>query len=94
MLHQMCIRDRAKIDQQTSQLQTAETELNKKLEQAKASGQDKNPLVQGQLTQAQDEIAEKKEQIKEAQEKIDSITEPSYDVYTRRDIIQIFAGSL
>ena len=54
----------AKIDQQTSQLQTAETELNKKLEQAKASGQDKNPLVQGQLTQAQDEIAEKKEQIR------------------------------
>ena len=32
----------AKIDQQTSQLQTAETELNKKLEQAKASGQDKD----------------------------------------------------
>ena len=59
----------AEIDQQTSQLQTAETELNKKLEQAKTSGQDKNPLVQGQLTQAQDEIAEKKEQIKEAQEK-------------------------
>lgn len=75
----------AEIDQQTSQLQTAETELNKKLEQAKTSGQDKNPLVQGQLTQAQDEIAEKKEQIKEAQEKIDSIAEPSYDVYTRRE---------
>ena len=75
----------AEIDQQTSQLQTAETELNKKLEQAKASGQDKNPLVQGQLTQAQDEIAEKKEQIKEAQEKLDSIAEPSYDVYTRRE---------
>ncbi|MFR2166267.1 MAG: hypothetical protein ACLS5K_10425 [Streptococcus salivarius] len=50
----------AEIDQQTSQLQTAETELNKKLEQAKASGQDKNPLVQGQLTQAQDEIDKKK----------------------------------
>lgn len=75
----------AKIDQQTSQLQTAETELNKKLEQAKASGQDKNPLVQGQLTQAQDEITEKKEQIKEVQEKIDSIAEPIYDVYTRRE---------
>ena len=54
----------ARCDQQTSQLQTAETELNKKLEQAKASGQDKNPLVQGQVTKAQDEIAEKKEQIK------------------------------
>lgn len=75
----------AKIDQQTSQLQTAETELNKKLEQAKASGQDKNPLVQGQLTQAQDEITDKKKQIKEAKEKIDSIAEPSYDVYTRRE---------
>ena len=75
----------AKIDQQTSQLQTAETELNKKLEQAKASGQDKNPLVQGQLTQAQDEITDKKKQIKEAQEKIDSIAEPSYDVYTHRE---------
>ncbi len=77
----------AKIDQQTRQLQKAETELNKKLEQAKASGQDKNPLVQGQLTQAQDEIADKKEQIKEAQEKIDSIAEPSYDVYTRREAL-------
>ena len=76
----------AEIDQQTSQLQTEQKrELNKKLEQAKASGQDKNPLVQGQLTQAQDEIAEKKEQIKEAQEKLDSIAEPSYDVYTRRE---------
>ena len=37
------------------------------------------------MTQAQDEIAEKKEQIKEAQEKLDSIAEPSYDVYTRRE---------
>ena len=55
------------------------------MEQSKASGQDKNPLVQEQLTQAQDEIADKKEQIKEAQEKVDSIAEPSYDVYTRSE---------
>ena len=55
------------------------------MEQSKASGQDKNPLVQEQLTQAQNEIAGKKEQIKEAQEKVDSIAEPSYDVYTRSE---------
>jgi ABC transporter permease protein len=61
----------AEINQQTSQLQTAETELNKKVEQSKASGQDKNPLVQEQLTQAQ--------------EKVNSIAEPSYDVYTRSE---------
>ena len=36
----------AEINQQTSQLQTAETELNKKVEQSKASGQDKNLLIQ------------------------------------------------
>lgn len=75
----------AEIDQQTSQLQTAETELNQKVEQTKASGQDKNPLIQEQLTQAQNEIAAKKEQLKKAQEKVDSITEPSYDVYTRHE---------
>ena len=75
----------AEIDQQTSQLQTAETELNKKVEQAKVSGQDKNPLVQEQLTQAQNEITDKKDKIKEAQEKVDSITEPSYNIYTRRE---------
>ena len=67
----------AEIDQQTSQLQTAETELNKKIEQAKESGQDKNPLVQEQLTQAQNEVTDKKEKLKEAQDKVDSITEPS-----------------
>ena len=75
----------AEIDQQTSQLQKAETELNQKVEQTKASGQYKNPLIQEQLTQAQNEIAAKKEQLKEAQEKVDSITEPSYDVYTRHE---------
>lgn len=75
----------AEIDQQTNQLQTAETELNKKVEQAKESGQDKNPLVQEQLTQAKNEITDKKNQIKEAQEKVDSITEPSYEVYTRHE---------
>ena len=61
----------AEINQQTSQLQTAETELNKKVEQSKASGQDKNPLVQEQLTQAQ--------------EKVNSIAEPSSDFYTRSE---------
>lgn len=72
-----------------SQLNTAKATLSQKeaeLAQAEATLAQKQQEYDQAKSKADPEIAQKKEELKEAQERVDQLSLPSYNVFTRREV--------